>query len=156
MLIFILLAQAAAVQAPTLWQDVRTGMSLAELQAVRPAARPITAEEKRNWLNGCDIADDQVAIDGVVLDVCYAMQGGRVSAVFLHSPLKNHGGAADRFKPALASKYGAPLMDVCGGFDRVMGQQRCNTVWKSGAVTVKADRIKLADRNGITMEIRAD
>lgn len=156
MLTLLLAIQAASAQPPTLWQDVRAGMTLAELQTVRPAARPIPAAEKQNWSNGCEIADGKDIIGGVALDVCYEMQGGTISAVILHAPLKDHAGAAERFKPALVKMYGTPLMDSCGGFDRMTAHQTCNTVWKRGAVTMKNDRIKVANRNMITLEVRAN
>ena len=156
MLTLLIALQAATGEGPTLWQNVKAGMTLADLKVARPAARPIAEAEKGKWPKGCEIADDRIAVEGVTLEVCYETQAGRVTAVLLHSLLVDHGGAADRLKPALAGKYGAPIMDVCGGFDRVFGHQSCNTVWKTGAVTIKADRIKVAGRHIVRMEYRAD
>jgi hypothetical protein len=156
MLTLLLAVEVITGQPAILWQNVRAGMTFVELKMVRPAARLIPAAEKHNWLQGCEIADDKVTIEGVVLDVCYDTQDGKVSAVLLHSPFKDHGGAADRLKPALAKTYGTPVLDICGGFDRVMGYQTCNTVWKTGAISIKNDRIKLAKRNMITLEVRAN
>jgi hypothetical protein len=154
MLTLLLAVYASTVQPATLWENVEAGMTFVELKKVRPAARPISAAEKRDWLPACEIADDKVTIQGVVLDLCYATQDGKVSAVLLHSPLKDHGGAANRFKPALASKYGPPLMDFCGGFDRMAYHQTCTTVWHAGKVTISNQRMTLAKRNMITLEFR--
>jgi hypothetical protein len=156
MLTLLLALQAATAQPATLWQNVRAGMTLAELQAVRPSARPIPPAEKRNWLKGCDVADGKLEVEGVMFDVCYETQDGKVTAVLLHAPLVDHRGAADRFKPALATKYGQPMLDSCGGFDRAYGIQTCNTVWRAGAVTIKNDRLKVAGRHMIRLEYRAE
>lgn len=154
MLTLILALQTASAQPPTLWQNVSAGMTLAELQAARPTARPIPAVEKGKWPKSCEIADGKITIEGVALDVCYEAQAGKVAAVLLRTPLVDHRGAADRLKPALLSQYGTPILDVCGGFDRVFGHQSCSTVWKAGAITIKSDRIKVANRHMISLEYR--
>ena len=155
MLTLLLALQAAGAQPVTLWQNVTADMSLAALQAARPTARPIPAEEQGKWPKSCAIADGKITLEGVALDVCYETQDGKVAAVILRSPLVDHRGAADRLKPALVRNYGVPILDICGGFDRVFGHQACNTVWKAGAITIKSDRIKVANRHMISVEFRA-
>jgi hypothetical protein len=143
----------AATPAPiTLWQNVDFGMTLARLQVAQPATVAIPADRKGHYLNSCAYTSGTVDIVGETMDVCYRMKDGRVAAVLLHNAKEASQITFGLLKPALAAKYGSPVIDDCSP---ISVGRLCKAVWKKSGLTITATDATILGSDAITVTYEA-
>lgn len=152
MIALLIAAAAASGQPVTLWQGVKSGMSLQQLQSVRPAARLNTGGEEKKGTTTCTFVDDPITIGGVTFRVCYEAPANKVEAVLLHSKSMEAPNMMDGLKSQLATKYGRPVVDGC----QTSAQRICRTVWNVGKMSVlsKTTHIDVLKLHWLEIEYR--
>lgn len=152
MIAFLITAAAASAQPVTLWQGVKAGMSLQQLQSVRPAARVRTEADEKKFNTNCTFVEDLIAIGGVSFRICYEAPANKVEAVLLKSEPMNAPNLMDDFKGQLAAKYGRPVVDSC----ETSHQRICRTAWNVGKISVvdKATHIDDLSLHWLDIEYR--
>jgi hypothetical protein len=152
MIAYLIAAATASAQPVTLWQGVKAGMGLQQLQSVRPAARVKPDGEEKKWTSTCTFVDDPITIGGVTFRLCYEAPDNKIEAVLLHSEPMEAPNLMDGFKGQLATKYGRPVLDGC----ETSAQRICRTVWNVGKISVlnKTTHIQVLKLHWLDIEYR--
>jgi hypothetical protein len=145
----VLVQTASASASVVLWRNVSAGMTIDQLKEAQPSTVLVPSERKRSYLGNCTYTSGKVDLFGESFDVCYEVQSDRVKAVILHGSEVNASPVTiGLLKPALAEKYGSPVLDSCSSLP--MGKL-CKTVWRLNGLSVTATHTTIVGVNALTV-----
>lgn len=153
-MIGIFMALVGANAPVALWQNVTAGMSFNQLKAAQPSTIPIPADQKRHYMGTCSYRSDPVTIVSEPYDVCYEVGDNGVTAVILHGAKESASPVAfTLLKPALAARYGQPVLDDCSP---IPAGRMCKAIWKKDGVVITATGTTIVGLNSVGVTYEAD
>lgn len=128
-----LISLAAPLNAQTLWENTRAGMTREELKKVQPEV--VSGEGYT-----CVFRIPEKVIAGYPMEVCftYFHNGNALSAVTLHQ--KKSAAAFPDLKAALTSKYGDPKSEKCNRLT-----DSCKVEWLHEKLSISLSRFGLSE-----------
>ena len=130
---FLIMAATVATQvsAEPLWQNLNSGMTLAQVKAAQPTAEPPATVSTLKGGASCDLAISDYVVQSDHFEVCFYMQSGRLDQVTMTSSNPSMP-VYDTMKTLLRAKYEVPIKDKC---DTGM-MNLCEAEWLHGGVNV--------------------
>ena len=126
-------ASAPVAQQITLWRNIGSGMTVAELRALYPQGRNVTYKDDRTVLT------DVPVIEGCEAKVNVMHPAGAVKEIVMRGEGSLGGRCSLKLVTALSGKYGEPLEKdkVHGSF---LAREGKNYVWTRDGVTLQFKR----------------
>ena len=142
MIVFLIAAQMAAQPSPTLWRDIKAGMTPSQVQALYPQGQD---RKNRMW-----VVKKYPVLPQCPASVDIHYERGNVESVKLSGAPSVGGGCSALIREALLTRYGQPIeaQDQRSFQDQRFGLNNDTLLWARDGVTVKFHRVGDIGMNG--------